>query len=74
MAMGMWPVTGQMDDNTVKAINSQDPKIVLAALDAAWIVWKHGQGPDGWKKYGHGWTNRFIKVRDRALAMMEQKS
>jgi lysozyme family protein len=70
MALAMWPVTGVMDDNTIAAIKAEDPKMLIAVLDAAWIVWKHGMTADGWAKYGHGWTNRVRKVRDRSLAMV----
>jgi lysozyme family protein len=70
MALAMWPVTGVMDDATIAAIKAEDPKLIISVLDAAWIVWKHGMTPDGWAKYGHGWTNRVRKVRDRSLAMV----
>lgn len=70
MALALWPVTGVMDDATIAAIKAEDPKLVIAALDAAWITWKHGMTPTGWAKYGHGWTLRVRRVRDRALAML----
>lgn len=75
MALLMWPVTGRIDDDTLKAIKGDDPHILLAALDAAWLTWKHSQGDDahaakGWKDHGHGWTNRVRNVHGRALALM----
>ena len=70
MALAMWPVTGVMDDVTIAAIKAEDPKLVISVLDAAWIVWKHGMTSDGWAKYGHGWTERCSRVRDRTRAMI----
>lgn len=70
MSMAMWPVTGVMDDATIAALKHCDPNALLLALDAAWLVWKHGMTTDGWSKYGHGWTNRIIKVRDRVIPMI----
>lgn len=69
MSLQMYPCTGIMDEATLAAVKKADPKIVIAALDAAWLAWKHGMSPDGWVKYNHGWINRVIRVRDRALAM-----
>jgi lysozyme family protein len=70
MALAMWPVTGKMDDTTIGALHAEDPRVVVAALDAAWITWKHGQGADGWATHGHGWMNRVRRVRDRSIQMM----
>lgn len=70
MALGLWPVTGVMDDSTLAAIKSEDPRSVIAALGAAWIAWKHGSTPNGWQQFGHGWTNRGNRVRDRALSLI----
>ena len=71
MAMEMWPITGIMDDGTIESIKSEDTKVLLAALDAAWITWKHGiDYPHGWATYNHGWINRVRQVRERATAML----
>jgi lysozyme family protein len=70
MALQMYPVTGIMDAATLKAVDAADPKIIIAALDAAWLAWKHGMTADGWSHYSHGWINRVVRVRDRALAML----
>ena len=70
MALAMWPVTSIMDDRTISTIKAADPKVLLPALDAAWLVWKKGLTPTGWAKYGHGWTNRVLKVRERYSAML----
>jgi len=70
MAMQMYPCSGIMDQATITAVKTADPKIIIAALDAAWLAWKHGMTPTGWATYQHGWINRVIKVRDRALAML----
>lgn len=70
IALAMWPVSGNMDDATITALKAEDPKLVIAAIDAAWITWKHGMTAGGWGKYGHGWTNRVRRVRDRSLALI----
>jgi lysozyme family protein len=70
MALAMWPVTSIMDAATLAAVAGADPKILLPALDAAWLVWKKGLAVDGWAKYGHGWTNRILKVRSRYQKML----
>jgi len=70
MSMQMWPVTEIMDEATLAQVKKADPKIIIAALDAAWIVWKRKSSVEGWHKFGRGWNNRVIRVRDRALAML----
>lgn len=70
MALCQWPVTGIMDEATLSSIKSADPKTLCNALDAAWLVWKHGMTQDGWAKYGHGWTNRVLNVRSRVATML----
>ena len=70
MALLMWPITGVMDNLTIANIKTEDSRVLLASLDAAWLSWKHGMTPDGWRKYGHGWINRVINVRSRYTAML----
>lgn len=70
MCLAMWPTTGIMDDATVNAIKGQTPIVLLTALDGAWLTWKRGMATDGWTKYGHGWTNRILKVRSRYSMML----
>lgn len=70
MCLAMWPTTGIMDDATVNAIKGQTPIVLLTALDGAWLTWKRGLTADGWGRYGHGWTNRIIKVRSRYSMML----
>lgn len=75
LALSMWPLSGKMDDATITAVKTVDPKALVIALGAAWLAKKH-ESP-GWlphpgsvNGYGHGWTNRAIKARDRALQMV----
>jgi lysozyme family protein len=69
IALQRWPITGAMDEATIGAAHAEDPRVVIAALDAAWLTWKHGMSAEGWAKYNHGWLNRVRKVHARALAM-----
>ena len=74
MCLTIWPTTGTMDDATIAAIKGSDPKTLLFALDGAWLAWKHnwvtpGSVP-GWNRYGHGWSNRVLKVRGRYTRML----
>jgi lysozyme family protein len=71
MSLGMWPVTGVIDEATIAAVNATDKIDLLNRLNAAWIVWKHGLTVDGWQKYGHGWTNRNKRVLNRALDLIK---
>jgi lysozyme family protein len=71
MAMAMWPTTGIMDAATLAAIKAQEPIVLLAALDAAWLTWKRGLTATGWATFGHGWCNRIIKVRNRYVMMLK---
>lgn len=70
MALATYPFTGVMDDRTLAAARAADPLMLVTALDAAWLAWKHGLSADGWVKYNHGWLNRIIKVRDRVSPMI----
>jgi len=70
MCLAMWPTTGIMDGSTQAAVNAATPAIMVLQLDAAWLTWKRGLTPTGWSKYGHGWSNRVLKVRGRLPAMM----
>jgi lysozyme family protein len=70
LALCQWPVTGIMDAATIAAIKADNPKELLRALDAAWLTWKMKLKPDGWAKYGHGWSNRVKKVRARVAPML----
>jgi len=70
MCLAMWPTTGVMDAPTLAAIKAATPAVLVLQLDAAWLTWKRGLTLTGWSKYGHGWRNRILKVRDRLPAMM----
>ena len=74
MCLLLWPTTGIMDEVTLTAIKAADPAKLLYALDAAWLAWKHNWVTPGsvpqWTKYGHGWTNRILKVRARYQKMV----
>lgn len=72
MSLAMWPATGIMDALTLAQIKAEQPIVLLRALDAAWLAWKHGLTPTGWQKYGHGWVNRIIKIRSRYSLMVNQ--
>jgi lysozyme family protein len=71
MCLTLWPTTGIMDDATLAAIKGQEPIVLLTALDGAWLAWKHNMAADGWGHYGHGWTNRILKVRPRYTMMLK---
>jgi lysozyme family protein len=70
MCLAIWPTTGVMDAATLAAVKAATPAVLVLQLDAAWLTWKRGLTPTGWGKYGHGWTNRVLKVRGRLPAMM----
>lgn len=71
MALLVYPVSGIMDDKTIATIKATNPGLIIAALNAAWITWKHGIATEErWQLLQHGWINRCIKVRDRALKML----
>lgn len=75
LALGMWPITGTMDDATTEAIKTAHPEALILALSAAWIAKKHespnwGSSPVTKNGFGHGWSNRNAKATVRALAMV----
>ena len=70
MCLSIWPTTGVMDTHTMAEARAATPAVLVLQLDAAWLTWKRGLTPTGWGKYGHGWTNRVLKVRSRLPAMM----
>jgi lysozyme family protein len=71
MALAMYPCTGIMDEATLAAIKGAEPIVLLSALDAAWLAWKHGLTSTGWGTFNHGWINRVIKVRNRYVMMLK---
>jgi len=71
MALTMYPCTGIMDEATLAAIKGAEPIVILSALDAAWLAWKHGLTSTGWSTFNHGWINRVIKVRNRYTMMLK---
>jgi len=70
MCLAIWPTTGTMDAITLAAVKAATPSVLVLQLDAAWLTWKRGLTPTGFSKYGHGWTNRILKVRSRIAAMV----
>lgn len=70
MCLAMWPTTGVMDTPTMAEARAATPAVLVLQLDAAWLTWKRGLTPTGWKENGHGWNNRVLKVRTRLPAMM----
>lgn len=74
VAFGAWNAVGIMDDGTVTLL-SENPEITIHSLTAAWLAKKFQSphwGPSSVTKngYGHGWTNRALRVREDALKMM----
>lgn len=77
LALGLWPITGTMDDTVVAAAKLEDPRALVAALSAAWIAKKHespnwGPSPITKTGYGHGWSNRNARATARALSLITQ--
>lgn len=70
MSMLHYPFSGVMDDATLRELKLADPVVIIRALDAAWLAWKHGLSVDGWTKFNHGWYNRVLKVNYRALKLI----
>lgn len=75
LAIGMWPISGKMDDATMALVARSDPKALIQALSAAWIATKHcspNWGPSDVTKngFGHGWSNRNIAANKQALDMV----
>lgn len=68
VALGIWPVTGKMDDDTVRATFTIDPQTMVRMIGAAWLSKKFESS--GWQKSGHGWTNRRNRVDIDALKMI----
>lgn len=81
LALGMWPLTGKMDDNTMARIRAADPRVLIQCLSAAWIADKHRSAswfpqsvnPQSASAggYGHGWSNRNIAATRQALEMVK---
>ena len=75
LALGMWPLTGAMDDATMAAVKAAEPMGLVKALSAVWIATKHtspnwNPSPITKSGYGHGWSNRNARATARALAMV----
>lgn len=78
LALGMWPLTGKVDDKTLAwmTLFPMSPRELVYALGAAWIAKKH-ESPNWFpsavtsKGYGHGWTNRHVKATARALSLIK---
>jgi lysozyme family protein len=75
LALGLWPLDGVMDDDTVAFAKRADPKALVLTLGAVWISKKHespnwGPSPVTKTGYGHGWMNRCNKANARALALI----
>jgi len=77
LCLGMFPLTGTMDNQTINLVQAIDPKALVIALSAAWIAVKHqspnwGPHPPITKNgFGHGWSNRNNAQRDAALALIK---
>jgi len=77
LCLGMFPLTGAVDKQTINLVQAIDPKALVIALSAAWIAVKHqspnwGPHPPITKSgFGHGWSNRNNAQRDAALALIK---
>ena len=76
LCLGIYPLTGVMDSQTIAATMASDPKALIVALSAAWIAVKH-QSPN-WSSspvtksgFGHGWSNRNNAQKEAALALVK---
>jgi lysozyme family protein len=75
LALGLWPLTGAVDDHTIGVIAGMDRVGLIMALSAAWITKKHespnwNPSPITKTGYGHGWSNRNARATARALSMI----
>src|SRR6185312_4100271 len=72
LALGMWPLSGVMDDATMARVKNIDAKLLIQLLGAAWIAKKHespnwNPSPVTANGYGHGWSNRRLAADDQEL-------
>lgn len=75
LALGMWPLTGKMDDATMARVKNIDPRLLVSLLGAVWIGKKHespnwNPSPVTKNGFGHGWSNRRLAADDQALEMI----
>jgi lysozyme family protein len=76
LALGMWPLTGVMDDTTMARVKNTDAKELICLLGAAWIATKHcspnwGPSPVTKTGFGHGWSNRRLAADEQAWSMLD---
>jgi lysozyme family protein len=77
LALGMFPLSGSVDQATIAAAKAADPKALVIALSAAWIANKHaspswGPNPPITKTgFGHGWSNRNNAQKEAALLLIK---
>ena len=64
------PVTGRMDDATVRFANTRDAKRLIAEICDERL--RFLQGLRTWPVFGNGWGRRVREVRAAALAMAER--
>ena len=75
LALGMFPLTGVVDADTLAKVATTDPKALVMALSAAWIAVKHtspnwNPSPITKTGYGKGWSARNSRATARAIAMI----
>lgn len=75
LCLGMYPLTGTMDNATVAAVKAYDPKILVHKLRAAWITKKHEapgwfSSPNAPHGFGKGWTRRNNDAENVGVAMV----
>lgn len=64
---GFWPVPTTMTNQLIAHVVASDPRAVIGGLGGAWASRKY----DGteWSRYGHGWTNRFLKQNAQSIPL-----
>ena len=67
VTLGIWPVTGKFDDETIISLGAIDPSDMIHMIGAAWLA-KKFESP-GFVTAGHGWTNRRNRVDKDALKL-----
>lgn len=63
-------VDGDIGPKTLAAAKAADPKSFILAFMANRLARK--KTSPSWPKYGNGWTNRYKRVEQRALSLIEE--
>lgn len=65
--IGLWPQGNAVTDDMVFRMRDMSTEAVIIGIGSAWLAKKRESS--SWPKYGHGWTNRMVRVRVDALSM-----